>query len=105
MKRLSLFACVALLCLGTIAALRTGSRTSYAGARPNVVDQATNGAYRDGLFLGRLAARRGDPGHTSVGRWAREADRPAFAAGYQQGYATVDEGNSQAASSIGPATK
>jgi hypothetical protein len=105
MKRFLLFACVALLGLGTIAALRTGSPVSPSDVRPKVVDQATNGAYRDGLYLGRLAVGRGDPYHTSVGRWSKKADRAAFAVGYQQGYAMVDEGNSQAASSIVPVTK
>ena len=31
-------------------------------------------------------ARRGSANHPAVGRWATEADRAAFAAGYQQGY-------------------
>lgn len=56
MKRLSSFACVALPGLGTIAALQTAGRTSPSDAGPSVVDQATNGAYRDGLYLGALAA-------------------------------------------------
>jgi hypothetical protein len=98
MKRLPLFACVALLGLGTVAALQTSSRTTPSDARPSVVDQATNGAYRDGLYLGTLAAGRGDRYHASVGRWAREEDRAAFDAGYEQGYPMVEEGRQQGAS-------
>lgn len=51
MKRLSLFACLALLGLGTTAALQTGRHTSPSDAQATVVEQATNGAYRDGLYL------------------------------------------------------
>ena len=102
MKRLSLFACVVLLGLGTTVALQTRSRTTPSDAAPSVVDQATNGAYRDGLYLGTLAAGRGTPYHVSVGRWAREEDRTGFTAGYQQGYATVGERNRLAASFTRP---
>ena len=50
------------------------------------VRQATNAAYRDGLFQGELAAARGAKPIPSVGRWADEKDRSSFAAGYKEGY-------------------
>ncbi len=48
--------------------------------------QATSGPYRDGLYLGKLAATQGDTPHASTGRWSRALDQQAFAAGYEQGY-------------------
>jgi hypothetical protein len=49
--------------------------------------QATNAAFRDGLFLGGLAARHGDESQIAVGRWATSQDPLSFTMGYQQGYA------------------
>ena len=48
--------------------------------------KALNGAYRDGLYLGKLAARRGEEQHTAAGRWATQVDRNYFATGYEDGY-------------------
>jgi hypothetical protein len=50
------------------------------------VSMAANGAFRDGLYLGRLDAGRGRPLHPAVGRWSTEKDRASFAAGYRRGY-------------------
>lgn len=49
-------------------------------------DLATNAAFRDGLYLGKLAREHGTTYHTATTRWARVADRASFAAGYEQGY-------------------
>jgi hypothetical protein len=49
--------------------------------------QATNAAFRDGLFLGGLAARHGDESQIAVGRWATSQDPLSFTMGSQQGYA------------------
>ena len=84
MKRI--FAFIFALLLG--AALLTASRTR-ADSQTGLNDQQpTNGAYRDGVYLGKLAASRGDVAHIATGRWATAADRTAFSAGYQQGYAS-----------------
>jgi hypothetical protein len=48
---------------------------------------ATNGAFRDGLFLGAQAAKRGAEPHIASGRWPTDQDRDSFAEGYRQGYA------------------
>jgi len=48
---------------------------------------ATNGAFRDGLLLGKGEAKRGAEAHISAGRWAADQDRASFTEGYQQGYA------------------
>jgi hypothetical protein len=86
MKRLSIFGCAALLCFVTVGAFQSGSRTSKPEVLSGDVSQATNAAYRDGLYLGTRAVRQGDAYHAPIGRWATEADRSAFAAGYQRGY-------------------
>jgi len=53
------------------------------------VRQATNAAYRDGLFQGKLAAARGAKPIPSVGRWNDDKDRSFFVAGYVQGHKQV----------------
>jgi len=50
---------------------------------------ATNAAFRDGLFLGTLTAKRGGEYHAATGRWATDEDRASFIAGYRQGYAEM----------------
>ncbi len=47
---------------------------------------AASAAFRDGLYLGRLAAEQGGPIRVASGRWATDGDRTLFAEGYQQGY-------------------
>ena len=44
-------------------------------------------AFRDGAYMGQLAAQRGESSRIAIGRWARQSDRDAFAAGYTRGYA------------------
>jgi hypothetical protein len=50
------------------------------------ISQATNGAYRDGLFVGKLSAKRGAMSRAPIGRWATAEERASFTAGYQRGY-------------------
>jgi len=85
MKKLSLFTVVIALCLGAAAMIQ--SRGSDA-LRSSTVDASptTSGPFRDGLYLGKLAAKHGGVPHISSGRWATETDRASFAAGFQQGY-------------------
>jgi hypothetical protein len=49
--------------------------------------QNNSAPFRDGLWLGGVAARHGDPFHVSVSRWNSKEDRAAFVIGYRQGYA------------------
>jgi hypothetical protein len=65
MKKLTLFSCALVLSFVTIAAMRTESRKAHSDLAPT---QATNGAYRDGLYLGTRAARQGTPYHATTGR-------------------------------------
>jgi hypothetical protein len=48
--------------------------------------QAADAAFRDGLYVGKIAGERGNKPHISAGRWTTEPDRTAYAAGYLQGY-------------------
>lgn len=85
MSRLSSGALVIAVCLGA-AAMLASSREPVSESGATDVHQATEGAFRDGLYLGKLAAERGQPSHVCRGRWSREKDRALFAEGYQQGY-------------------
>jgi hypothetical protein len=69
---------------GTLALTQHASMAS----RPNgfVAAEATDGAYRDGFFLGGLDGRAGRKVPLMVGRWNTEQDRAAFKAGYRSGY-------------------
>lgn len=65
---------------------------SHSGQSMNVPPTAiqnrnADGAFRDGLYLGRLAAQHGVQPHITVGRWSTPHDRDSFAAGYRMGYA------------------
>ncbi|MGO8796647.1 MAG: hypothetical protein ACLQLC_17630 [Candidatus Sulfotelmatobacter sp.] len=73
------------LCLGATATLaisnRNGTLNSNSEAR-----FAADGAFRDGLYLGRVTAQQGQPARPGVGRWSSDQDRTMFAAGYRRGY-------------------
>jgi hypothetical protein len=76
---------------------RVGGTAVVSAAKPE--DQATSqraqnaarfaasSAYRDGLYQGQLAASRNVASRIPVGRWSSQADKEAFAIGYQDGYA------------------
>ena len=87
MKRVSFFC--ALLALGVGAsALHIVQPTAVRGIAGNP-SEITNGAFRDGLYLGRMAAQRGAPAHIGVGRWSTVESRAAFTAGYLRGYSEL----------------
>jgi len=54
-------------------------------------DQLLSAAYRDGLYVGKLAAQRGEQRLAPVGRWSAQSDREAFLAGYEQSNAEMAE--------------
>jgi hypothetical protein len=74
----------ALLTAGAFPMMKTVSanNSSYADAR-----RQSDGAYRDGLYLGKLDAQAGRRERPAVGRWVGEADRELFREGYRTGYA------------------
>jgi hypothetical protein len=52
---------------------------------------AGDAAYRDGIYLGKLARTAKSPMHPPIGRWSTEKDRASFSAGYRQGYDGYNE--------------
>jgi len=80
MKTISLFALALTLGMGTASVLNTNNHNS------NQAVQNADAAFRDGLYLGRLAAEAGSEPHVARGRWATLGDRAMFSAGYQEGY-------------------
>ena len=83
---------VSSLCLAAAIAVASAS------GRPETQDAnrdfATDGGFRDGLYVGRLTAEQGRPSHPPVGRWSTKHDRDSFLAGYLQAYqaASVRDG-------------
>lgn len=88
MTRLSFFTSVIAIGLGMVSGLQTVRRPYTPSANDNA-SQATDGAFRDGLYLGKLAADRGAESHIAIGRWATAEDRASYTAGYQRGYNEV----------------
>ncbi len=75
----------AVLCLGTTALLANSGRTTLR-LNDASAQLAIDGAFRDGLYLGKLDADGGRPMRASIARWSAERDRNSFVAGYQRGY-------------------
>lgn len=73
------------MCLGTTALLATSGRDLQHGTNSEA-RFAADGAFRDGLYLGKLAAEQDQPPRTAIGRWSTEQDRTMFKAGYRLGY-------------------
>ncbi len=70
------------------ALIATAASSRVATPQPTQTDRlhATDGAYRDGLFIGHLDRSHGHRHHLASGRWNNSADRRSFVAGYEQGY-------------------
>jgi hypothetical protein len=88
MKILPLYALVIALGLVPMSML-SGDRHHYNPTANGNVAQITDGAFRDGLYLGRLAAEGGSEPHVAIGRWATAVDRSSFTAGYHRGYSEL----------------
>lgn len=84
MDRLFTFTLAIAVCLGTTAFLR-GNRSAIHEVADNS-QLAGDGAFRDGLYLGRLTAQQGRPARPPIGRWSNTSDRTSFLAGYRRGY-------------------
>ena len=82
------------VCLGATAALAISN--SGVNLKPDAEAQlAADGAFRDGLYLGKLAAADGQPARVAIGRWSTEQDRSMFTAGYRRGYSQFHGGASE----------
>jgi len=76
---------LAMGCVGTSAMLVR--RDVTLGQRQSAnVQLANDAAFRDGLYLGRLAHAANRQARPPIGRWSTEKDRATFAAGYRQGF-------------------
>jgi hypothetical protein len=87
MKRFFTYAAI-VIGLGATATLAISSRSLNQGPMAEVL-LANDGAFRDGLYLGKLAAEGGQPLRPAIGRWSTDRDRSTFTAGYRRGYNEV----------------
>jgi hypothetical protein len=85
MKTISLFVLALALGVGT-ASLRYTDRHNQFSTPAGIAIDTTDGAFRDGLYLGRLAAEAGAEPRVARSRWGSLQDRALFSAGYQEGY-------------------
>lgn len=83
MKRYSSLVLALVIGVGAIGMAKKSGSTS---PEQETKEQAQSAAFRDGKYLGKLAAERGDTAHVATARWANEADRADFASGYEQAY-------------------
>jgi hypothetical protein len=74
--------------LGTTAMVANNNRSPQSVPN-NDARFASDAAFRDGLYVGRLAGERGEPQRIAVARWSTEQDRALFADGYRRGYANA----------------
>ncbi len=85
MGKLFTFTLAIAVCLGTTAMLASHDRAMRRSQGVGV-PLASDAAFRDGLYVGKLAAEAGRPLHAPAGRWSKDADRANFVAGFQRGY-------------------
>jgi hypothetical protein len=86
MSKLSTYALAIAVSLGTTAMLDNSQRSDKPNASSEEARLATDGAFRDGMYLGKLAAESGRPLRPTIGRWSTDQDRTTFTAGYRRGY-------------------
>jgi hypothetical protein len=96
MTRLFTTATIA-ICLGATATLAISKgNVNLNSNKSGEARLAADGAFRDGLYLGELAAQAGQLQGPAIGRWSTDRDRSMFAAGYRRGYAeTLASANSE----------
>jgi hypothetical protein len=94
MKKLPIYALLFIASLGATGMLAAGKNDATETDSPEA-RYAADGAFRDGLYVGRLAAEAGQPLRPPIGRWSTEPDRTMFTVGYRRGYSDslADEPN------------
>jgi hypothetical protein len=85
MSNLATYVLVIAVSMGTIAMLANRKRATNPDASADS-RLASNVAFQDGMYLGKLAAENGQPLRLAVGRWSTDQDRASFTAGYERGY-------------------
>src|SRR5258708_39810792 len=84
MDKLFTYALAIAVCVGTTALLTNNGRAARQEQSADA-PLAADGAFRDGVYVGRLAAEAGRPLPPQGGRGASGRDRVSFAAGYGGG--------------------
>jgi len=69
-----------------VAAISSGQSTAVQPSAAANAQRVADGAYRDGLFVGKLHRRLGRQEHIIWGRWNSGQDRQSFTEGYSAGY-------------------
>jgi hypothetical protein len=90
MGKILICAFAAALSLGTTLLLANTTSTGQSKLNSEA-SLASDGSFRDGLFVGRFTAKQGLPMRPPLGRWSSQSDRQAFLAGYQRGYSGVSQ--------------
>ncbi len=85
MTKLSAYTLAIAVSLGTTAML-DNSQPSHTSNASSEARLQGDGAFRDGLYLGKLAAQSGQAQHPAIARWSSDQDRATFTAGYRRGY-------------------
>lgn len=85
MSKLLTYVLAIVVSLGTTAMLANSKRTTNSDLSVGA-SLDSDGAFRDGLYLGQLDAGGGQPARAAVGRWSTDQDRATFLAGYRRGY-------------------
>ena len=85
MKKVGVYVLIIVLSVGSAAMVQNAMRTRSLNSDISA-PMATNGAFRDGLYLGKLAAKNGEEPRIATGRWAKDEDRSAFREGYYRGF-------------------
>jgi hypothetical protein len=85
MTKLSAYTLAIAVSLGTTAMLGSGPPFHQPEASAEARLEG-DGAFRDGLYMGKLAAESGEARHPAIARWSTEQDRATFTAGYRRGY-------------------
>lgn len=80
MKKYSMYVIAALVLVAAATMVARGRQDA------NSNNQASDGAFRDGVYLARLDARLGRAAHLRSGRWNNDRDRASFVAGYEKEY-------------------
>ena len=75
---------LAMGCVGTSAAMLVSHDTTLQN-KAAAIELNNDAAFRDGLYLGKLAQAENRTMRPPVGRWSSEKDRASFAAGFRQG--------------------
>jgi len=83
-KKFMSFVGVIELCV--VVAMIQAGHTRNQAPRSTTVIQSTSAPFRDGLYLGKLAAQRGPKPDVPTGRWSSDGDRTLFAEGFNRGY-------------------